>query len=60
MRGARPWKTEHWFTLLAQRDWEAIGKHLYQKKKATVQHHIATPQHTPAHLRRRVQSRDHP
>ncbi|CDF92332.1 MULTISPECIES: DUF2726 domain-containing protein [unclassified Pseudomonas] len=28
---------EHWFTLLAQKDWEAIGKLLYQKKKAKVQ-----------------------
>lgn len=28
---------EHWFTLLAQKDWEAIGKIIYQKKKAKVQ-----------------------
>lgn len=28
---------EHWFTLLAQKDWEAIGKLLYQKKKAKEQ-----------------------
>lgn len=28
---------EHWFSLLAQKDWEAIGKIIYQKKKAKVQ-----------------------
>ncbi len=28
---------EHWFTLLAQKNWEAIGKIIYQKKKARVQ-----------------------
>lgn len=28
---------EHWFSLLADKDWEAIGKLLYQKKKAKVQ-----------------------
>ena len=28
---------EQWFTLLAQKDWEAIGKIIYQKKKAKVQ-----------------------
>ncbi|WP_181265821.1 DUF2726 domain-containing protein [Pseudomonas aeruginosa] len=28
---------EHWFTLLAQKDWEAIGKLLYEKKKAKAQ-----------------------
>lgn len=28
---------EHWFSLLAHKDWEAIGKLLYQKKKAKVQ-----------------------
>ncbi|WP_085706883.1 DUF2726 domain-containing protein [Pseudomonas sp. B35(2017)] len=28
---------EQWFTLLAQQDWEAIGKLLYQKKRAKVQ-----------------------
>ncbi|UQI31955.1 DUF2726 domain-containing protein [Pseudomonas bijieensis] len=28
---------EHWFTLLAQKDWEAIGKLLYEKKKGKVQ-----------------------
>ncbi|WP_423770509.1 DUF2726 domain-containing protein [Pseudomonas sp. NLJ1] len=28
---------EHWFTLLAQKDWEAIGKIIYRMKKAKVQ-----------------------